>query len=161
MHARADTYHSRPVYQRSLICTQVHDRVRKIEIARYCRHEGIPWVIYRTLWWDVKTQWELIELQWDLERKLQKKKDFLKIKVKSVEIFKERHWEIERFLLSKKMWNENHYLAELLKRIKCKFQPIFENLHWFFDFSQRNKFLFRSFYKKISMFRKMSVYLTL
>ena len=51
----------------------------------------------------VKTQWELIELQWDLERKLQKwnrktskKKDYLKIKVKSVEIFKERHWEIEK-----------------------------------------------------------------
>ena len=42
MHVHTVTYHSPPVYQRSLICTQVHDHVRKIEIARYCRHEGIP-----------------------------------------------------------------------------------------------------------------------
>ena len=41
-HARTDTHHSPSVCQRSLICTQVHDHVRKIEIARYCRHEGIP-----------------------------------------------------------------------------------------------------------------------
>ena len=41
MHARTDTYHSRHVYQRSLTCTQVHDHVCKIEIARYCCHEGV------------------------------------------------------------------------------------------------------------------------
>ena len=34
MHARTDTYHSPPVYQRSLICTQVHDHVRKIIVIK-------------------------------------------------------------------------------------------------------------------------------
>ena len=52
--------------------------------------------------WGVKTQWELIKLQWDLERKLPKENSKTsKKKVKSVEIFKERHWEIEKCYIIK------------------------------------------------------------
>ena len=105
---RTDTHHSPPICQRSLICTQAHDHVRKIEIARYCRHEGIPWVIYRSLvtssWpgWGVKTQWEWgVKTQWELKKNTvrfrkktskKKKKNFQKKKI----IWKKRskeHWD--------------------------------------------------------------------
>ena len=47
MHARTHRYIPFPT--RLSKVTDMHDHVRKIEIARYCRHEGIPWFIYLSL----------------------------------------------------------------------------------------------------------------
>ena len=149
MHARTDTYHSPPVYQRSLIYNQVHDHVRKIEIARYCRHEGIPWVVYRSLM-RRKNAVRIDRITVKFRKKTSKKKKIIWKKSK-------KRWEIEKCYITKENVKQKSLFCWTFIELNLNFILSLKIYIDSLTFLNAINFYFKVF----TMFWKILVYLSL